>query len=65
MAREVAAENLRMVKVRFQIEAVLVKDVLQAQAALEQANAEQAQALVAFCDCQLGSYGKTERFTSL
>jgi outer membrane protein len=48
LAREVAAENLRMVKVRFQIEAVLVKDVLQAQAALEQANAEQAQALVAF-----------------
>ena len=48
LAREAAAENLRELKVRFQIEASLVKDVLQAQAGLEQANAEEAQAAVEF-----------------
>ncbi len=44
LARETALESLRVVKNRFQVQASLLRDVLEAQASLEQANAEFVQA---------------------
>jgi outer membrane protein TolC len=48
LAQETAAENLRVVREKFQQQASLVKDVLQAQAALEQTNSDYRRSLSAF-----------------
>jgi outer membrane protein TolC len=48
LAQEAAVENLRVVKNKYSVQAVLVKDVLQAQASLEDSNAEYQQALTSF-----------------
>ena len=48
LARQAALENLRVVKNRYQVQASLLKDVLDAQALVEQANAASAQAVAAF-----------------
>jgi outer membrane protein TolC len=48
LAQETAVENLRVVREKFQQQASLAKDVLAAQAALEQANSDYRQALAAF-----------------
>ena len=48
LAQETAVENLRVVREKFQQQASLAKDVLAAQAALEQANSDYRQALSAF-----------------
>ncbi len=48
LAQQTALENLRVVKNRYQAQASLLKDVLQSQAALEQANSDHQQALVRF-----------------
>ena len=45
---EAAVENLRVTKNRYSLQAVLVKDVLQAQVGLEQSNADYQQALTSF-----------------
>lgn len=48
LGRETAIERLRVLRDRFRLEAVLMKDVLQGQAALEEANTQYQQALLAF-----------------
>jgi outer membrane protein TolC len=48
LAQETAIENLRVVKNRYSVQAVLVKDVLQSQASLEDSNTEYQQALTSF-----------------
>lgn len=48
LSQETAIERLRVTKHKYLVQAVLVKDVLQAQASLEQSNAEYQQALAAF-----------------
>jgi outer membrane protein TolC len=48
LAQEAAMENLRVVKNKYVVQAVLVKDVLQAQVSLEQSNAEYQQSLTSF-----------------
>jgi len=48
LTQETSMEGLRVVKNKYAVQAVLVKDVLQAQVSLEQANAEYQQALTAF-----------------
>ena len=48
LAQEGAAEDLRVAKNKFAVQAVLVKDVLQAQVGLEESNAEYQQALTSF-----------------
>lgn len=48
LAQQTAVENLRVAKNKFGVQAVLVKDVLQAQVSLEQSNTEYQQALTSF-----------------
>jgi outer membrane protein TolC len=48
LARDTAAETLRVTQERFREQASLVKDVLQAQATLEQANSSYSQALTSY-----------------
>jgi outer membrane protein TolC len=48
LAQETAAENLRVMRQRFEQQASLARDVLQAESALEQANSDYQQALAAF-----------------
>jgi outer membrane protein TolC len=48
LAQEAAVENLRVTKIRYSVQAVLVKDVLQAQASLEESNSDYQQALTTF-----------------
>jgi outer membrane protein TolC len=48
LAQESALENLRVVKNKYSAQVVLVKDVLQAQAGLEESNTEYQQALTSF-----------------
>jgi outer membrane protein TolC len=48
LAQETAVENLRVMRQRFEQQASLAKDVLQAESALEQANSDYHQALAAF-----------------
>ena len=46
--RKAAMENLRVAKNKYLVQAVLVKDVLQAQVSLEQSNTDYQQALASF-----------------
>jgi outer membrane protein TolC len=48
LAQEAAVESLRITKTRFSLQAALVKDVLEAQAALEETNSDYQQALTSF-----------------
>lgn len=48
LAHETALENLRVVKNRYQVQAALVKDVLQSQAGVQQSSAGYQQALASF-----------------
>jgi outer membrane protein TolC len=48
LTQETAVENLRVARNKYLVQAVLVKDVLQAQVSLEQSNAEYQQALAGF-----------------
>jgi outer membrane protein TolC len=48
LAQESALENLRVVKNKYSAQVVLVKDVLQAQAGLEESNTEYQHALTSF-----------------
>jgi outer membrane protein TolC len=48
LAQETATENLRVTKNKFAVQAVLLKDTLQAQVNLEQSNADYIEALTAF-----------------
>jgi outer membrane protein TolC len=48
LAQEAAIESARVVKNRYSVEAVLLKDVLQAQVSLEQTYSDYQQALVSF-----------------
>jgi outer membrane protein TolC len=48
LSQETALENVRVTKIRYSVQAVLVKDVLQAQASLEDSNTEYQQALTSF-----------------
>jgi outer membrane protein len=48
LSQETAVENLRVAKNKYSAQAVLVKDVLQAQAGLEDSNTEYQQALTSF-----------------
>jgi outer membrane protein TolC len=48
LARETAVENLRVMKNKYSVQAVLVRDVLQAQVSLEESNTEYQQALTSY-----------------
>jgi outer membrane protein TolC len=48
LAQDTASENLRVMKNKYAVQAVLVKDVLQAQVSLEQSNTDYQQALTSF-----------------
>jgi outer membrane protein TolC len=48
LAQDTAIENLRVMKNKYAVQAVLVKDVLQAQVSLEQSNTDYQQALTSF-----------------
>ena len=48
LAQDTAIENLRVMKNKYAVQAVLVRDVLQAQVSLEQSNTEYQQALTSF-----------------
>jgi outer membrane protein TolC len=48
LSQEAAVETLRVAKNRYSVQAVLVKDVLEAQAGLEETNTEYQQALTSF-----------------
>jgi len=48
LAQQTAIENLRVAKNKFAVQAMLVKDILQAQVSLEQSNADYQQALTTF-----------------
>lgn len=48
LAQETAIENVRVTKIKYSVQAVLVKDVLQAQASLEESNSDYQQALTSF-----------------
>lgn len=48
LSQEAALESVRVTKIRYSVQAVLVKDLLQAQAALEDSNTEYQQALTSF-----------------
>ena len=48
LAQDTAVESLRVIKNRYAVQAVLVKDVLQAQMSLEQSNSDYQQALTSF-----------------
>jgi outer membrane protein TolC len=48
LAQETTVENLRVVREKFQQQASLAKDVLQAQASVEQANSDYRRSLAAF-----------------
>jgi outer membrane protein TolC len=48
LAQESSVEGLRVAKNKYSVEAVLVKDVLQAQVGLEQSNSDYQQALTSF-----------------
>jgi len=52
MSQQTAAEKLRVVNNKYKVEAVLLKDVLQAQASLEQSNSDYQQALTSFWDAR-------------
>ena len=48
LAREAAQEKLRVATEKYKVEAALLKDTLQAQASLSEANAQYDQALLSF-----------------
>jgi outer membrane protein TolC len=48
LSQEASLESLRVVKNKYTVQAVLVKDVLQAQVNLEQSNSDYQQALTSF-----------------